>query len=259
MVASHRSVVLDLDGAVYLGDQPIPGAGPAIGRMAAAGLGVYFATNNSSRTRAAGAAKVARVTGFPAEPDQFFNSAMAAGQLLGDARHQVFVVGGPGIHEAVELQGSAVVGDWRDADTVIAGLDVDVTYARLRDATLAIRAGARFIATNDDATFPVPDGFWPGAGATVAFLRTSTDIAPDVAGKPHTAMRDLISSHLPDGEIWMVGDRPETDLALARNAGWTSVLVLTGVTTDPATVDPVHRPDVVLASIAELPGALGIE
>ena len=149
--------------------------------------------------------------------------------------------------------------DWEEAEAVVVGFDSSMTYERLRDAALAIRRGARFIATNSDATFPAPNGLWPGAGASISFLRAATDRAPDlIAGKPHAPIRALLAELLGEGSTLVIGDRPETDLATGQAMGWDTVLVLTGVVSDiediPADVDPTY----VRNSIADIGDLIGL-
>ncbi len=225
---SDPTVVCDLDGVVYIGDRAIDGAGDALTELHQAGVNVVFCTNNSSRTRRQIVEKIERVTGFSAEPTNVFSSAMAAAGLLGESS-TALVVGGPGVHEALAERGIEAVSGGATCDAVVVGLDVDLTYRKLVDATLAVRSGARFVATNHDATFPSPEGLYPGGGAIVAALETATDVTAEVAGKPHQAMRDTIAAAIGSGEVWMVGDRPDTDMAMAAAAGWHGALVRTGV------------------------------
>lgn len=225
---SDLTVVCDLDGVVYIGDREIDGAGRALTELRQAGVDVVFCTNNSSRTRQQIVEKIQRVTGFAADPATVFSSAMAAAGLLGDAS-TALVVGGPGVHEALAERSIEAVSGGAACDAVVVGLDVDLTYQKLVEATLAVRSGARLVATNHDATFPTPEGLYPGGGAIVAALETATDVTAEVAGKPHRAMRDTIAAAIGSGEVWMVGDRPDTDMAMAAAAGWHGALVRTGV------------------------------
>lgn len=250
------NVVCDLDGVVFLLGDPIPGAGEALADLDAAGYSILFVTNNSTRTPSATAERIARLTGYPADPRQVIGSAEAAVTLLPSGAGPVLVLGGEGIRQALEAAGISETDDPVSAAAVIVGLDTDISYNRLRDAVVAVRSGARFIATNTDATFPTPEGLWPGAGATVAAVEFAAGIPPEIAGKPHAPIRELIRERLAPGPVWVVGDRPETDLAMARLEGWTSVLVLTGVVDDVGQVAPEHRPDLVLASLTDLTEAL---
>ena len=165
-------------------------------------------------------------------------------------------MGGDGIKEALVEAGVEQTGDAQAAAAVIVGLDTGLSYDRLRGAVVAIRGGARFVATNTDDTYPTPDGLWPGAGAMVAAVQVATGVQPDIAGKPHTAIRSLIRAGLAPGPVWVVGDRPETDVALAKAEGWNSALVLTGVVERADEVPAELQPDLVLDSIAALPEAL---
>jgi 4-nitrophenyl phosphatase len=116
------------------------------------------------------------------------------------------------------------------AGAVVVGLSRSLSYEIIKDAMLAVRNGARFIATNDDSTFPTEHGLAPGCGAIVAAIAASAETTPDVAGKPNAPMRDLIRSRV-EGETWVIGDRLDTDIAMAiAEPGWRSVLVLTGIT-----------------------------
>jgi 4-nitrophenyl phosphatase len=250
------NVVCDLDGVIYVMSEPVPGADRALSELAAMGHSLLFVTNNSTRPPGAVAAKIRELTGYPARPEQVIGSAAAAASLLGTEAGPVLVVGGDGIHRALHDIGISWTDDPRKAEAVIVGLDLRVSYERLRDALVAIERGARFIATNTDPTFPAPDGLWPGAGAIVAAVQTATGVQPEIAGKPHEAIRGLITDRLVAGPTWVVGDRPETDLAMARAEGWGAVLVLSGVTADGDTVPAQYRPDFVLESIADLPEAL---
>jgi len=234
----------------------VPGAGEALTKLEQAGYRVMFVTNNSTRSGEAVAAKIVSLTGYPARADQVIGSAGAAVTLLRPDSGPVLVVGGDGIREAMAIAGVPETNDPRSATSVIVGLDPKISYERLRDAVVAIRLGAHFIATNTDATYPTPDGPWPGAGSIVAAIRVASGVEPEVAGKPHIAIRSLIRSGLAPGPVWVVGDRPETDLAMAKAEGWTAVLVLTGIIEHPDQVPDEYHPDMVLRSITDLPEAL---
>jgi HAD superfamily hydrolase (TIGR01450 family) len=240
--------VLDLDGVVWLGDQPIPGAAEAVGTLRARGERVLFATNNSFARLAEQEAKLERF-GIPAHGD-VLTSAMAAARLV-EAWERALVCGGPGIAEALEGRGATPVRDG-DADAVVVGFHRDFDYERLRVAVRAVQRGARLIATNDDATYPTPDGPIPGGGAIVAAVAYTSGVRAGVAGKPHAPMADLVREV--GGETGtVVGDRPETDGAFARTLGYRFALVLSGVTHE--TDLPVEpAPDTVAPSLAALVG-----
>lgn len=232
----RANLIFDLDGVVYLGDRAIEGAGETLAALTADGHHVLFCTNNSSRTRAQSAAKIHRVTGYPAEAEQIASSAIAAGRLI-ERSARVLMVGGDGVAEAIELSGAERVFDI-DADTVVVGIDFSFDYDILDRASAAIRNGAKFIATNGDTTFPSSERLRPGAGSIVAAVEAAAGVEPITAGKPEPTMRRLISEMLVDGPVMMIGDRPDTDLAMAHVEGWQSVLVETGVTPPDAAVEP---------------------
>lgn len=245
------TLVCDLDGVVYLDDLGIPGAGDALAAVVAVGIRLVFVTNNSTKTPQQVAAKIQRTTGFTADPAMVITSSrVTAGQLAGTV-DRALVVGGDAIDAALEEVGIAVVTSWEDAAAVVVGLDPGLTYEKLAGATLAIRNGAGFYATNTDATYPTPRGLLPGGGAMVAALQTATAVAPVVAGKPEAPMVAEITKAVA-GPVLVVGDRPETDVALARAAGWSSALVLSGVTRSLTEVPAEWAPDVVLGSLADV-------
>lgn len=253
MNRGKATVLFDLDGVVYLGNQGVPGAGQALAETEQSGHQVLFCTNNSYRTRDATAVKIARTTGYPARREQVINSAMAAAHLIKDNPLPSYVLGGPGIVEALEGIGAEAVEDWREAKVVLIGFAPHLTYDHLRDACQAVWAGAKLIATNTDPSFPTDKGDWPAAGSLVAAVEYATGLTAVDAGKPHPPMIELVRSHITSGKVLMVGDRPGTDLEIAANAGWYSVLALSGVTKTPPTSS---QPDAVINSIADLTALL---
>jgi 4-nitrophenyl phosphatase len=246
--------VLDLDGVVWLGDQPIAGAADAVARLRAAGERVLFATNNSYPAVADQEAKLARA-GVPARGDVMTSAIAAAG--LVEPGQRVLVAGGPGVREAVTARGAAAVDagdpaaeDAASIDVVAVGFHREFDYERLRRAARAVDAGARLVATNDDATYPTPDGPIPGGGSLVAAVAYATGVTPVVAGKPHAPMADLVRAVGGDRGT-VVGDRPETDGAFARRLGYRFALVLTGVTR-PGDLPVEPAPELVADSLAAL-------
>lgn len=250
------NVVLDLDGVVYLAGTGIPGAGEALAEAGSRGYRLVFATNAAIRTPHQAAARIEELTGYPARPDQVVTSAMAASALLDGTDSPIYPVGEPGLAQTLEGAGFRLTEDPLEAGAVVAGLDLDFHYDRLRGAMRAIRNGARLIGTNPDTTYPTPDGPWPGGGALIAAIEAASGRPAEFAGKPYPPMQEAVAARLGPGPTWVVGDRPETDLALAKARSWKAVLVLTGIVTDPAEVPAEFRPDHVLASIRDLPGLL---
>src|SRR5688572_6561038 len=170
--------VLDLDGVVWLADRPIAGAADAVAELRRRGEAVAFVTNNSAVPRSEVEAKLARFGIDPA--DGVVTSAMAAATLVAPGE-TALLCGGPGIAEELEARGVTVVRDG-EADAVVVGFHRDFDYERMRVASGAVRRGARLIATNDDATYPTPDGPIPGGGSILASIVTASGVSPVVAG-----------------------------------------------------------------------------
>ena len=236
--------VLDLDGVVWLADQPLPGAADGVARLREAGERVVFVTNNSSERIADQEAKLASF-GIPATGDVVTSAVVAVG--LVEPGERVFICAGPGVEEAVLARGAVPVRDG-DADAVIVGFHRDFDYDEMDRASRAVRRGARLIGTNDDATYPTPEGLVPGNGSILAAVATASGVRPLVAGKPYPTMADHVRALV--GPVGVaVGDRPDTDGRFARALGFEWVLVLSGVTAaSDLPVDPV--PDRVAVDLA---------
>ena len=197
--------VLDLDGVRLAGRQSIPGSPEAVRRLHDAGERMVFVTNNSGPTRSEYVARLGRA-GIEVDADELLTSSQAAASLL-EPGSRAAVVGDPGIIEALDGRGVAVVGSRENPDAVVVGRSVQLDFAELAAAATAIRDGARFMATNNDATFPTPHGLEPGAGAVVAYLEVGSGRKAEVAGKPNQAAADLLRARFgPAGLV--VGDRP---------------------------------------------------
>lgn len=232
--SATRFVLCDLDGVVWLARVPIPGAPEGIAALRASGRRVLFVTNNSYSLVAEQEAALAAI-GIPAEGD-VITSAQAAAFLVAP-EERVLVCGGPGVTEAVSDRGAVpvAIGDGGGAvDAVIVGFHRDFDYERMRIASDAVRRGARLVATNDDPTYPTPDGPIPGGGAIVAAVSTAAGVAPVVAGKPHVPMADLARARcgpsMNGATTVMVGDRWTTDGLFAAALGCPFALVRSGVT-----------------------------
>ena len=224
------NVICDIDGVVYRGDTVVPGSDRALRKLIASGATLYFATNNSTKSPSTVSEKISRITGVDVPPESIVTSSQAAVLLLAADPGPVLVLGSDGILSALADAGIPVTENPREATALLVGLDWDFSYERLTRAADAVRAGARFIATNTDPTYPVVGGLLPGGGSMVAAIAATTGVMPEVAGKPHEPMRRLLRSRGVD-TAWVIGDRADTDVALARaEPGWTSILVLSGVT-----------------------------
>lgn len=224
------SIICDLDGVVYRGDRAISGSAGALQRIVDSGLGLVFATNNSTRTRSMVRDKIRDVVGFDADEDSVVTSAEAAMEAIPSDVDRVLVVGGAGIRTAIELSERSITDDPAEAQCVVVGVDFSIDYETIAVASEAIRRGAVYIATNGDKTYPTADGLLPGAGSIVAAISAASGTEPIFAGKPCEPMRRLIKDLIP-GEAWVIGDRIDTDIAMAdAEDDWRSVLVHTGVT-----------------------------
>ncbi len=233
--------VLDLDGVVWLAGTPIPGSASAIERLHENGNRVAFVTNNSTPRIAEHVERLAHA-GVHADADEFVTSAQAAASVL-EPGTRAACIAGNGVREALEQRGVAVVAATDQPEAVVVGRTLSLNFQELSDAASAIRGGARFIATNTDATFPTPHGLEPGAGALVAFLEVASGQKPETAGKPGKPMAELLKARFGDVGI-VVGDRPDTDGLFARRLGAKFALVLSGVTTESdLPVDPA--PDLI--------------
>lgn len=249
-----KTFVFDLDGVVYLGSTAIPGAGEALTALRAGGHQILFATNNSARGVETVVGNIARRTGFVPDPGSVITSGLAAANLLSGTDQTCFVLGSDELGATLTDMGIELTTDPASATAVVVGLDLRLSYERLTRAVVAIDGGAQFIATNDDPTYPMPNARHPGAGSIVAAVERATGKTPIVCGKPNTPMRKLVEKRIQHPEVWMVGDRPDTDLALAADAGWGKILVLSGVTDRDQALPPELQPDHTITTIADLPG-----
>jgi HAD superfamily hydrolase (TIGR01450 family) len=232
---AYDAFLLDLDGVLFRGDQPIASAVPALDALRAAGKRLVFLTNNSARTPDQVADKL-RGLGISAEAGEVVTSAQATAELVASEAEggsgSAYVIGQEGIRAALRDAGITVLdGDSRTrGDFVVIGWDEDVTYKTLRRASVLVRGGARLVATNADASYPAPGGeLWPGAGAILAAVETASGVRATVVGKPHRPLFEVALARAGTRDALVVGDRIETDVVGAAAAGLDAVLVLTGV------------------------------
>lgn len=243
-------MVFDLDGVIYLADRALPGAAETVAAVRAAGLGVAFVTNNASRTPEEVAEKLSGM-GVSVTVEEIVTSSQATARII-EPGTRCLVVGASGLRTVLDRRGCVAVDDPDDADAVVVGFTRDLVWDDLRRATLALRRGARYVATNGDVAFPSTEGLVPGNGAVVAALNAASGRTPEIAGKPYPALFETVVERLPTGRLLMVGDRPETDIAGAHALGWDTVLVLTGVTAEEGTHGLDPAPTYILDSVADL-------
>ena len=224
-----RTVLCDLDGVVWLAREPIAGSSDAVARLRAAGCRVVFVTNNSADLVATQEGALGAI-GIPAAGDVITSAQAAA--LLVDAGERIVVCGGEGVVEALEARRARVVATG-PCDAVVVGINREFDYDVLTTVARAVRGGARLIGTNDDATFPTPNGPIPGGGSILAAVAMASGVTPVVAGKPHGPMVTLARrtvGELDPATTLVVGDRPSTDGAFAAALGCGFALVRSGVT-----------------------------
>lgn len=257
LLAKHDVVLLDLDGTVYRGGELIEPAGAAIDRMRRESAAVRYVTNNASSPAEAVAGRLAGM-GLPTEPSEVSTSAQAAAAVLAEkvpADSRVLVVGTAALASEVRARGLVPVSSREDEPVaVVQGHSPETGWQLLAEACLAIRGGALWIACNGDLTLPSERGELPGNGAMVEALRAATGVPPQFAGKPLRPLLDRAVSSAGGGVPLLVGDRLDTDIAGAVNAGIPAVMVFTGVD-DPAGAlfaEPGMRPDYLAEDLGAL-------
>ena len=258
----YSGVALDLDGVIWLGDEPIPGSAGAVAALRSATVPVVFVTNMSGLTVAEQEAKLARhhIDGS----DAVITSSMAAASFV-EAGERVLVCGGPGVVEAVEaaggvaLDGTSATSEQAFAggdgiDVVLVGYHTSFDYWTMARAARAVEEGARLVGTNHDPTFPTDRGLTPGGGAILAAIAAASETEPVVAGKPNSPIADLVRARVGDRPL-MVGDRADTDGEFAVALGCDFAMVLTGVTKRehlPIQPAPAHVSDDLAALVRAL-------
>jgi 4-nitrophenyl phosphatase len=258
-VDSYTLFLLDMDGVIYLNRQPIPDAVEFIHRLREKGKHILFLTNNSKFTRLEYMKKLSEM-GIDAGEDEIMTAATATASFLAENYElegkTAYVIGGTGLREEIDRTALVRVEgeEGREADFVVVGWDTELTFDKLRIASLALHSGAVFIGTNPDATFPSPEGLWPGAGSIIAALEKAAGREALVVGKPNIYMMQAALNLMggkADGAL-MIGDRLETDILGGWRVGVDTCLVLTGVAVkqDLDGFDP--KPDLVVESLLEL-------
>ena len=272
-------MLVDLDGVVYRGKEPVPGVAEVLADRAARGDDVVYVTNNSMHYRTDYVTRLTRM-GAPVTPETVVSSARATALHIANHEpsiHRVLVLGASGLERELRdvgldvvtagaaatrmhqegIDGRAAAGD---PDAVVTGLDPNLTYLRLAAACDCIRAGARFIATNRDPVYPTERGLRPGAGSIAAAVEASTGTTPLVIGKPGSHLLELAAEAVGRDvrEAVMIGDGIHSDLAAARSVGARCIIMLTGVTTR-AQIDALSaadRPTAIAPDAAALAAAL---
>ncbi|MGQ9548769.1 MAG: HAD-IIA family hydrolase [Roseiflexus sp.] len=255
-VPHYSAYIFDLDGTIYLGDMLLPGVAETIACLRSSGSKVLFLSNNPTRTRARYAAKLTAF-GIPTTPEEVINSSYVMVRwLLAEAPgSRVFVIGEQPLCDELAAAGFDLATDAGGVQFVIASFDRTFTYRKLQIAFDAIRAGARFVATNPDRYCPTPTGGEPDAAAIIAAIEACTAHPVEVVvGKPSPIMARTLADtlQLPPERCLIVGDRLETDIAMGRAAGMTTALTLTGATDRHMLITAPVQPDYVIESVCEL-------
>ncbi|USS41782.1 HAD-IIA family hydrolase [Thermococcus aggregans] len=252
-------IIFDMDGVIYRGNEPIEGAKEVIEFLKSQKVPFIFLTNNSTRNARMYKEKLEKM-GIEVEENQIITSGYATARYLEKhfEKGNVFVIGGKGLLEEIKAIGWPVISleeakeKWREINYVVVGLDPQLTYEKLKYGCLAIRNGAHFIGTNPDTTYPSEEGILPGAGAIIAALKTATEKEPLIIGKPNKPVFEVVKEKLNADEIWVVGDRLDTDMAFAKKINAKAIMVLTGVNTLKDVEKSEIKPDVVMPSIKGL-------
>ncbi|MBI2763773.1 MAG: HAD-IIA family hydrolase [Chloroflexi bacterium] len=272
-------LLVDLDGVVYRGSDPVAGIAALLTARAAAGDNVAYITNNSMHYRADYVTRLASL-GAPVSADRVITSPRATAMYLVEREpgiRRVLTVGASGLDRELRDVGLEVVGSsyaaermakegldgWTAAghpDAVVAGLDPQLTYLRIAAAVDCIRAGARFIATNRDPVYPTERGLRPGAGSVIAAIESASGVVPLVIGKPEPLLlREAARAVGVDPRhAVVIGDGLHTDIAAAIAVGARSVLILTGVSTraQAEALPPDRRPTAIATDATELASVL---
>lgn len=248
-----KAYLIDMDGVLVRGSQPVPGANEFIGRLRASGARFLVLTNNPLYTPRDLAARLERI-GLEVPAESIYTSALATAQFL-KYQHpngSAYVIGDVGLTTALYDAGYIITD--HDPDYVVVGETTSLSYERLTMACRYIAAGARFVATNPDVSGPGDGGMVPACGAIAAFIAAATGVKPYFVGKPNplmmrTALR-TIGAH--SEESVMIGDRMDTDIIGGTESGLQTILVLTGVTKADQVERFPYRPSLVVESVADI-------
>jgi len=250
-----RGLIIDMDGVLYRGNTPIKGASEFLSLLRQLNIPFIMLTNNSTGTAHQYAAKLARM-GIKVAEDSILTSAEVAAEYLAriaPSGATVYAIGEDGVRTELQKHGF-VLRDDSNVAYVVAGMDRHFTYKKLATAALAIRAGAKFIGTNPDKTFPSEVGLMPGAGALLAAIEAATDTPPLITGKPHPTIFELALEKLEAeaNAVAVIGDRLDTDIVGGHKLGMLTILVLSGVTKASELAKAEIAPDLVYEDIAAL-------
>ena len=250
-------LLIDLDGVVWIGREPVPGAAEALATLLAAGKPIAFVTNNPGRHPAAYAERLAGM-GVTVAPERIVTAGMVTARLAGEAAGPgggAFVIGAAPLREMVAAAGAELLDGEaaREAAVVVVSGHRGFDYEELLTAKLALDAGAALVATSHDPTMPMPGGEWPGTGAVLAAVETASGRSAVIGGKPERHLFEMaLESIGASGRVAMVGDRITSDIDGGRAAGLATVLVLSGTTGRAEAEAAQPPPDHVIETLADL-------
>ncbi len=252
-----KNLIIDMDGVLWRGEQPLPRLPEFFATLRDLGIRFVLATNNASKTGGQYVQRLVRFGAVVAEDEILTSPQATAAWLLANAPNaRVFTIGEQGLVAELTRAGLEVVSiaNAQQATHVVVGIDRELSYEKLVEACLAIRAGAVFIGTNPDITFPGERGIVPGNGATLAALQVSTGVAPIIIGKPQPEMMRQALARLggSPADTAVLGDRLDTDILAGKNAGLPTIMVLSGVSTRAEAEGGPIRPDLILENIGAL-------
>ncbi|MEW6730111.1 MAG: TIGR01457 family HAD-type hydrolase [Acidobacteriota bacterium] len=258
-LTEFAALIIDMDGVLWHGQMPLPGLLEFFNTLRVRRLPFVLATNNASQTPEQFQEKL-RSMGVETVREEILTSSQATALYLKSIAPgaRVFVIGEDGLKQALSEAGLLLANE--DVDYVVCGMDRTLSWEKIAQATLNIRAGAHFIGTNPDKTFPTERGLVHGNGAILAALEASTDVKPIIVGKPEPIMyqQAMIRLCVEPALTIAVGDRLETDILGAKRAGIASVLILTGVTTPAQLNESDYQPEWVFETLQDFTAALQI-
>jgi glycerol-1-phosphatase len=261
VIDEYDGFLIDLDGVVWVGRDPVPGSPEALATMLAAGKEIVFVTNNPSKPPDEYAERL-RGLGVETTAERIVTAGMVAARLAAEAAGPgggALVLGREPVQKLVAAAGLRLVDLERptEAAVVVVSGFRDFTYAHLLASKRALDAGAALVATSHDPTMPMPGGEWPGTGAILAAVEVASGKKAEIAGKPEHHLFELALSRIPDAKrVAMIGDRLSSDIAGGHAAGLDTILVLSGTSgsgggsEDPATA--TVKPGLTVADLAAL-------
>jgi 4-nitrophenyl phosphatase len=261
MIPSNiKALILDMDGVVWKADAPIGDLHSIFSRIRDRGLKFVFATNNGTKTPGEYREKLLSF-GVEVDSTQVVTSSLAVAHMLSEKYPRgakIFMIGGLGVREALEAKGFELLStdNARDAQAFVMGIDRTINFDKVSEATLLVRSGIPFYATNTDRTFPTPRGEIPGAGSWLSVITSATGVQPIAAGKPLPFMMELSLEKLGTtrAETLIVGDRLETDIAAGQALGCPTAAILSGVSSRKEAEEWKPSPSIIAENLSELVG-----